>query len=119
VGVKLTKEQAKSQSQSPQQVQISTIRMEPLESASTYYVNHVEIASSLHDFSIICGRLPGKLSADQVEEVNSSGSLVIEPEVQVIIPSTLIIGPIRALTTQKGIYEETYGVKLHEIGGVK
>jgi hypothetical protein len=119
MGVKLTKEQEKSQSSLPQQINVTAIRLEPLENAATFYVNHIEVGSSAHDFSLICGRLPGKLSLDQFEEVKGSGALVVEPEVQVVIPATLVIGLIKALTAQKDNYEKTYGVALKEIRNVK
>jgi hypothetical protein len=119
MGLKLSKEQEKSQSSLPQQFNITAITLEPLENASTFYVNHIEVGSTAHDFSLICGRLPGKLSLDQLEEVKDGGALVVEPEVQVVIPATLVIGLIEALTTQKDNYEKTYGVKLKEIRGVK
>jgi len=116
MGVKLANDQAKSAL--PPQINVTAIRMEPLESASTYYVNHIEIGSSAHDFSLICGRLPGKLSAEQFEDIREGGALVVEPEVQIIIPATLVLGLIKALTIQKDTYEKTYGVKLNEIRNV-
>jgi hypothetical protein len=66
------------------------IRLEPLESATVYYINYIEVASSPQDFTIICGRLPGKLSSEKFEEVKNGGVLVIEPDVQLVIPTTLV-----------------------------
>lgn len=91
------------------------IRLEPLDGVSTYYVNHVEVGSSPQDFSLICGRLPGKITEDQYDEMREFGFVSIEPEVQIIIPTTLIAGLIRALSTQKANYESTYGVELKEV----
>jgi len=42
--------------------------------------------------------------------------MVIEPEVQLIIPTTLVPGLIRALTAQKEVYEELYKVQIKEVG---
>jgi hypothetical protein len=95
---------------------ISTIRLEPLENASVYYVNYIEVAHSTQDFSLICARIPSKFTYDEIKEANNVGALVVEPEVQVIVPTTLIPGLIRALTTQKENYEKAFGVQIKEVG---
>jgi hypothetical protein len=99
----------------PGAINISNIRLEPLENAAVYYVNYIEVGASPQDFSIICARLPAKLSGAKKEEVKELGALVIEPEVQVVIPVTLVPGIIRALTTQKEIYEKLYGIQIKEV----
>jgi hypothetical protein len=96
-------------------VKIGSVRLEPLESASVYYVNYIEVANSPQDFSLICGRLPGKLSAEKTEEAKKLGVLVIEPEVQLIIPITLVPGLIKALTIQKEKYEKLFGIQIKEV----
>lgn len=96
-------------------INISSVRLEPLEGASVYYVNYVEVGNSPQDFSLICGRLPGKLSVEKIKEAKTLGALVIEPEVQLIIPTTLVPGLIRALTIQKEKYEKLYGVQIKEV----
>lgn len=96
-------------------IKIGAVRLEPLENTSVYYVNYIEIANSPQDFSIICGRLPGKLSHDKMEQAKKLGALVIEPEVQLIIPTTLVPGLIRALTIQKEKYEKMFGLQIKEI----
>lgn len=98
-------------------INIGSVRLEPLESASVYYINFIEVANSPQDFSLICGRLPVKLSQSKIEEVKTVGALVIEPEVQLIIPTALVPGLIRALTVQKEMYEKLYGIQIKEVGG--
>jgi hypothetical protein len=96
-------------------IEISSIRLEPSESTSVYYVNHIEVATTPQDFSVICGRLPGKLSATKLEEIKEAGALVIEPDVQIVVPVTLVPGLIRILTLQKELYEKIYGIQIKEV----
>jgi hypothetical protein len=122
VEIKLTaknQEQATSPSPSPEMFTIPVIKLEPLESASTYYVNHIEVGSSGLDFSLIGGRLPGKLSTDQINEIKNDGAFVVEPDVQIVIPTTLIVGLIRALTMQKEHFEKIHDIQLRELGKPK
>ncbi len=111
------KESEKAKSHAPKEgkISVSSIRLEPSENVSTYYVNHIEVGNSVHDFSLICGRLPGKLNMEQLEEIKSTGTFTLEPDVMVVIPASLISGLIRALTTQKETYEKAYGVELKEL----
>jgi len=80
----------------------------------TYYANYAEIASIAHDFAILFARLPAKLPPDKIEEARN-GNLTLTCDVQILIPTTLIDGLIRALTTQKATYEQRYGA-IHEPG---
>lgn len=80
----------------------------------TYYANYAEIACVAHDFSMLFARLPAKLSSDKIEEART-GYLTLTCDVQILIPTTLIDGFIRALTTQKAAYEQRYGT-IHEPG---
>jgi hypothetical protein len=96
-------------------ITIGSIRLDPSESTSVYYVNHIEVATTPQDFSVICGRMPGKLSATKLEEIKEAGALVIEPDVQIVIPVTLVPGLIRILTLQKELYEKIYGIQIKEV----
>jgi hypothetical protein len=96
-------------------IEISSIRLEPSESTSVYYVNHIEVATTPQDFNVICGRLPGKISATKLEEIKEANALVIEPDVQIVIPVTLVPGLIRILTVQKELYEKIYGIQIKEV----
>ena len=96
-------------------ITIGSIRLEPSESTAVYYVNFIEVATTPQDFSVICGRLPGKLSATKLEEVKEVGVLVLEPDVQIVIPVTLVPGLIRILTAQKELYEKIYGIQIKEV----
>ena len=102
-----------------QKVTIPAIKLEPIENAAVFYANHIEVANTPQDFSLICARLPGKLSAAKIAEIKELGALVIEPEVQIVIPARLVPGLIRALTAQKELYEKTFGEPLEEVGARK
>jgi hypothetical protein len=93
------------------------VKLEPLEAANTYYANHIEVASTAHDFSLICARLPAKLNAEQLEQAKTENTIVVEPEIQIIIPATLIDGVINALTLQKAVYEKIHDLDISQRGG--
>jgi hypothetical protein len=80
----------------------------------TYYANYAEITHMPHDFALLFAGLPSKLPPDQMEEARA-GNLTLTCDVQILIPTTLIDGLIRALTTQKAAYEQRYGT-IHEPG---
>jgi len=111
----VVKDPRQKHSQQADTITIGSIRLEPSESTSVYYVNFIEVATTPQDFSVICGRLPGKLSATKLEEVKDVGALVIEPDVQIVIPVTLVPGLIRILTAQKELYEKIYGIQIKEV----
>jgi hypothetical protein len=108
----------KSKSASPQSgvMNIDSVRLEPIESAAVFYVNYIEVGNSPQDFSLWCGRMPSKLTPAKIEEIESIGALVIEPDVQLIIPTTLVPGLIKALITAKENYEKLFRVQLEEVG---
>ncbi len=79
------------------------------ESTPTFYVNNAEVGHTAYDFSVTCSKIPVKLPADMTARVKADGKLDLEALVQVVLPPGLIPGLIRALTVQKGLYEERYG----------
>jgi len=60
--------------------------------------------------------VPAKPSPEKVEEARAAGNLTLTCDVQIIVPTTLIDGLIRALSTQKAVHEQRYGI-IHEPGG--
>jgi hypothetical protein len=82
-----------------------------------YYINHAEISHTPHEFGILVGRIPTRLPAAQLEEVKQSGTLSIEPELQLLFPTKMIIGLAKALQIQQEKYEQKFG-KIAEIKGV-
>ncbi len=73
-----------------------------------YYVNHIEVNMSPFEFAITCGRMPAKLSNEQIESAENNHKVYIEPTVQLLIPAQLIDGLIKVLQTQKEVYDDTY-----------
>jgi hypothetical protein len=84
------------------------------EDLGAYYVSHAEISHNKHDFTILCGKLPAKLSPEQLAIAKSSGEVHIETLVQLIVPPTMIAGLIYALTEQKRKYEKETGKSLDD-----
>src|ERR1700740_599565 len=93
----------------------ATITAQVGEDTFTYYANYAEVACVPHDFAILFARVPAKLSPEKAEEAKA-GNLTLTSDVQIIVPTTLIDGLIRALTTQKAAYEQRFGA-IHEPGG--
>jgi len=74
-----------------------------------YYVNHIEVSSSKYEFAITAGRLPARFTDEQKQQIKDTQKLIIEPNIQLLIPANLISGLINALTIQKESYEKHHG----------
>lgn len=79
-----------------------------------YYINHAEISHTPQEFGMLVGRIPTRLTAAQLEEIKQSGTLTLEPEIQLLFPTTLIVGLAKALQIQQEKYEKKFG-KIPEI----
>lgn len=101
----------------PQQSELVTtsVTTQIAEDTFTYYANYAEVACVPHDFAIMFARMPAKLPPEKMDEAKA-GNVTLTCDVQIILPITLIDGLIRALTTQKAVYEQRYGA-IHEPGG--
>jgi hypothetical protein len=75
----------------------------------TYYIDHVEVGSGIHDFSLIVAKLPGRFTAEELSAAATTGELEVEPLLQLYLPPTLIPALIKALNTQKDAFEEMQG----------
>lgn len=82
-----------------------SISIEPSEDTPVYYINHAEISHGPHDFCMSVTRIPSKFSASQLTEINS-GTLALEPILQLVLPVTIMDGLISALQKQRMRYEE-------------
>jgi hypothetical protein len=74
----------------------------------TYYANYAEIVCTSQEFAILFARMPAKVPPDKIDEVKA-GRLNLTCDVQILIPTTMIDGLIRALVSQKAAYEQRYG----------
>jgi hypothetical protein len=86
------------------------------DSTPFYYANYMEVSNTANDFSLFCARLPAKLSADKMKEIQALKTLHVDAEVQVVIPVSLIPPLIQALIKQKDVYENRIGQKIQEPG---
>ena len=57
-------------------------------------------------------KIPTKLPPGEVETVTKSEELHLEPEVQIIIPVTMIQGLIDALISQRDFYAVQFGTTI-------
>ena len=94
--VKGKKRRPASRKKTPEAKAISTkIVLHPSDETPQYYVNFAEIANSQNEFSIYGAIIPTKLPAGEIDSITKTGELHLEPEVQIIIPVTVIQGLIR------------------------
>ena len=86
--------------------------LHPSEDTPQYYINYAEIATSQNEFSIYGVRVPTKLPPGEVAAITKSQELHLEPEVQIIIPVTVIQGFIDALIRQRDFYAAEFGTAI-------
>jgi hypothetical protein len=82
--------------------------VDPTDEMAVYYANYAEASFAQHECLISFARVPTKMSIARSEEAKT-GTIKLEPLVQVIIPPTLVPGLIRALSTVKEGYERLIG----------
>jgi hypothetical protein len=75
----------------------------------SYYVNYAELHHSQHEFGIALVRLPGKLPAEKIAEIQKAGEFVVNADILLLVPPTLIPGLITALQIQQAAYEANFG----------
>jgi hypothetical protein len=117
------KRQAKQYEAAPAKPHVTTkIEMVQPETASAYYSNYIEVTHSEYEFALSFAKLPTKLRPQQLLDVKAGQPLLIEPLLQVEVPTRLIKGLIRALTLQVEIYEKRYSAipgTVEKMGGQK
>ena len=75
----------------------------------TYYVNYAEISHSQYEFALSVVRIPTKLDPERLAAAKKTGTLKLEPTLQVLLPPRLLPGLIAALQTQLKSYEDKFG----------
>ena len=105
----------RAQAKKAEETQTLRIALEPTDDVPSYYINHVEVSHSRHDFGLGCAHLPTTLPAKVRDEVKRSGVLSLEPLIRLIVPPTLIPALIRALQAQQSKYEDRFGEIKDEI----
>ena len=91
----------------PERVQVK-VAVDATEGESLY-VNHAEIMHGRHEIIVIWAQVLSKISQAQLEVVQSTGELRVQPSVQLIFPPTLLPPLIRALIAEKENYEKEHG----------
>lgn len=85
------------------------VSLEPSFETVPYYVNHIEVGHTRHEFTILAGRVPAKMSAERFAQIKETGLLQLEPDVTLMVAPTLLPGLIRALQTQQDKWEKANG----------
>lgn len=97
---------SKATSEVHTQVKVS---LEPSIETVPVYSNHIEVGHTRHEFTILAGRVPGKMSSERFRLAKETKLLQLEPDVTILLAPTLVPGVIRALQTQLDIWEKAYG----------
>ena len=85
------------------------IVLDPNEDTPNYYANYAEVSMGAQDLGIAFAQLPTKLSIAKSELAASSGTLLLDPVVQVTLPPPVAVALIKALETMKDQYEKAFG----------
>ena len=109
----------KSTGQSKNAPEVKQLRIKPKVETGPdtpqYYVNHIEVNAGPYEFALSLGRIPARLSDEQMAVAVSTSVISVPADLQVLVPARLISGFIRALTAQKLVYEKIHGIVLPEI----
>ncbi len=79
------------------------------DSPSPYYSNFIEVTHSEYEFALSFAKLPSKLRPQQLLDIQGGEPLLLEPLLQIEIPTRLARGLVKALTIQIEAYEQRYG----------
>jgi hypothetical protein len=99
---------AKRKKTGPQTATVK-ISLQASDATANFYVNNAEVGHTPHDFTLACAKLRSKLSPSEFAAATESGQLTVEALVQITFPPTLMPGLLKALTTQRDLYEKRFG----------
>ena len=85
------------------------VQLEATPDVPVYYANYVEVGHSPHEFALNVARVPTKIGAERLAEITKSGIISLSPEVQLLLPPTVIPSLIFALQKQLALYETNFG----------
>ena len=86
-----------------------TFRTEVTESTASYYCNLIAVNHTAFEFVLNMLKPPATLTAEQLDLARKGKPVPVEALLQVTIPSKLMPSFIKALQTQKGLYEASFG----------
>ncbi len=75
----------------------------------SYYVNHLEVSQTQHEFTFSVGKIPSRFSAEKQSEIAGSHVMEIDAMLQLMIPPTLLPGIIKAMQIQLELFEKANG----------
>lgn len=77
------------------------VLLDVTEDIPTFYVNYIEVSTSTpHDLYLICARIPGKLTRDQLLDAKESKEVFFQPEVQIVMTHALAEDLVKLLASQ-------------------
>jgi hypothetical protein len=79
------------------------------EGIPSYYINHLEVSQTQHEFTLSVGKVPSRFALDKQQAIAESGVLEVEAILQLLIPPTLAPGIIKALQIQLAQFEKMHG----------
>jgi hypothetical protein len=83
------------------------VRLDVKPDTPSYYVNYIAVSHSAYDFTLSAAKMPSPLTQEQVELAKSGKQIPLEHVIQVVIPSLLVDGLVKALIDQKAKHEKT------------
>lgn len=89
----------------PQQIRVS---MDVPADVPTYFVNYAEVNFSPNEIVISATRVPARFEASKLREA-AEGVIVVQGEVQLVLPPSVAVALINALSLQKENYEKQFG----------
>jgi hypothetical protein len=99
----------------PQSVTVKIVLDAP-ENVPSYYVNYAEVNFSINEFALSAVRVPIRFDSATLKNIQATGEMPLQADVQLLIPPTVIVALIRALSTSKEGYEKQYGIELKDWG---
>ena len=87
----------------------ANIVMDANPDAPFYYVNHMEVSHTPHDFTLAVVQIPPKLTNEVMKTALSTGEVRLLPTLYVTFPFTLLPGLVEALNTQRKAFEDQNG----------
>lgn len=91
-----------------------TVVVNPGEDTFVAYVNCCDVAANFSDVSIHFGRTPSKFTETDIAQLTAAKMLEVDATVQVTFSPVMLPQLIRALMTQREVYETRFG-KILEI----
>jgi hypothetical protein len=77
-----------------------------------YYINYILVSHTAYDFTLSAAKIPSPYTPEQIDAAKAGKPISLEATVQVVFPSLLIDGLIKALVIQKEKQEQTSALQV-------